>query len=110
MKEFDKPAAVPGIENLGEKSGTINLEVNKIYSIKITGAASFVLPTPEDKNIFNQIKIMAAITGTPSIDWGTSIFFNKTTPETGGGNYDIYFDYDNLLNNWVCGILPKGAA
>ena len=98
------------INNITRTSGEITLEVNKIYSMNLTGATTFALPNPINKNIFNQIKIMAQITGTPTINWGTTQFFNKAIPEIEAGNYDIYFDYDNLLNAWVCGAIVKGIA
>lgn len=91
-------------------SGTLTLAVNKVYSAAITGNTTFSLPTPGNKNVFNQIKVMLKVTGTPTINWGTTQFFNKATPEIEAGCYDVYFDYDNNLNAWVCGAMPKGAA
>lgn len=93
-----------------ETSGTIALQSTKIYQMEITDAVSFVLPDTVNGGYFNQIKVMAKITGTPTIDWGTAQFFNKAIPEIEGGNYDIYFDYDNLLGAWVCGAMAKGTA
>lgn len=98
------------INNITQTSGEIILEVNKIYSMNLTEATTFVLPNPINKNIFNQIKVMAKVTGTPTITWGTTNFFNKTTPEIEEGSYDFYFDYDNLLGAWVCGVMSKGVA
>lgn len=98
------------INNITQTSGEITLEVNKIYSMNLTGATTFALPNPINKNIFNQIKIMAKVTGTPTINWGTIYFSNKTTPEIEEGSYDVYFDYDNLLGGWVCIVMAKGVA
>lgn len=95
---------------ISETSGTITLQSTKIYQIEITDAVSFVLPDTVNSGYFNQIKVMAKITGTPTIDWGTTQFFNKAIPEIEGDNYDIYFDYDNLLGAWVCGAMVKGTA
>lgn len=95
---------------ISETSGTISLESTNIYQMEITGAVSFVLPSVVSTGFFNQIKVMAKITGTPTVGWGTTEFFNKATPEIEEGSYDIYFDYDNSLGAWVCGVLPKGAA
>lgn len=100
----------PPITALTATSGTIALAVNKIYTLSISGATTFSLPTPSNKNVFNQIKIMMKVTGTPTVNWGTSNFFNKETPEIVAGNYDCYFDYDNLMNAWVVGVMNKGAA
>ena len=44
-----------------------------------------------------------------TIDFGTSYYFNKIKPTLTRGFYDVYFDYDNLLNAWVCGAISKGA-
>lgn len=100
----------PAITALSATSGTLTLAVNKVYSAAITGNTTFSLPTPSNKNVFNQIKVMLKVTGTPTINWGTTQFFNKATPEIEAGCYDVYFDYDNNLNAWVCGAMPKGAA
>ena len=99
----------PKITAVSETSGTVMLAVNKIYTMSISGATTFTLPTSVDTTVFNQIKVMATVTGTPTITWGTTNFFNKTTPEIEDGNYDVYFDYDNLLGAWVAGVLSKGA-
>lgn len=100
----------PSITALTATSGTITLAVNKIYTLSVTGTTTFSLPTPSNKNVFNQIKVMMKVTVTPTINWGTTNFFNKETPEIVAGNYDCYFDYDNLMNAWVVGVMNKGAA
>lgn len=100
----------PPITALTATSGTITLAINKIYTLSVTGTTTFSLPTPSNKNVFNQIKVMLKVTGTPTINWGTTNFFNKETPEIKAGNYDCYFDYDNLINAWVVGTISKGKA
>jgi hypothetical protein len=77
--------------------------------MEIIDAVAFVLPEVNTA-VFNQIKVMAKITGTPTIDWGTAYFFNKAIPEIEEGSYDIYFDYDNLLGGWVCLVTAKGVG
>jgi hypothetical protein len=109
-EQIESIEAFSVINNITQTSGEITLEVNKIYSMNLTGATTFALPNPINKNIFNQIKIMAKVTGTPTINWGTTQFFNKIIPEIEEGSYDIYFDYDNLLNTWICGAIVKGVA
>lgn len=100
----------PPITALTATSGTITLSVNKIYTLSVTGATTFSLPTPSNKNVFNQIKVMLKVTGTPTINWGTTNFFNNETPTIKAGNYDVYFDYDNLMGAWVVGVMSKGKA
>lgn len=98
------------LTTLTETSGTVTLEVDKIYSMAINGATTFSLPTEVDTAYFNQIKVMTQITGTPAITWGTNYFVNKSTPELEEGCYDFYFDYDNHLVGWVVGVVSKGEV
>lgn len=105
IADYQQPMVV-----IAETSGTVTLQSTKIYQMQITDAVSFVLPSEVNTRYFNQIKVMAQITGTPVIDWGTIYFSNKTTPEIEEGSYDVYFDYDNLLGGWVCIVMAKGVA
>ena len=93
---------------ISQTSGSVSVSTNTIYQMSINGATTFALPSSVNTGVFNQIKVMAMITGTPTINWGTSRFFDKKTPIIEGGSYDIYFDYDNLLGAWVCGAMDKG--
>ena len=95
---------------ISEKGGTVNLKSTNIYTMEVNDAVTFILPTTVNKQYFNQIKMMIKVVGNPTVDWGTTYFFDKKTPDVGNGSYDIYFDYDNLLGAWVCGYVPKGAA
>lgn len=94
---------------IAETSGTVNLAVNNIYTMVISGDTTFTLPETVNTNLFNQIKVMAKIVGTPVITWGTEYFVNKSQPELEAGCYDLYFDYDNHLAGWVVGAISKGA-
>ena len=98
------------ITSISETSGTISLEPNKIYSMTINGKTTFTLPTVTDMSKFHQIKLMIKVDATTTINWGTTYFFNKETPDIDSGNsYDVYYDYDNLLRKWVCGVIVKGV-
>lgn len=97
------------LTTITETSGTVALDVNKIYTMSISGNTTFSLPETVNTSYFNQIKVMAKITGTPTIGWGTTYFVNKSAPELEEGVYDFYFDYDNHLAGWVVGAISKGA-
>ena len=97
------------INAISATSGSINLEVTRVYKMTVTDTTTFVLPTTPAADKHNQIKLMLKVTGTPTINWGTTNFFNKQTPEITEGYYDVYFDYDPNLAAWVCGVLAKGA-
>lgn len=94
---------------ISETSGTIALEVNKIYTMEISGVTIFSLPKTVNTAFFNQIKVMAKVNDNPVINFGTSFFMNKSAPELEAGCYDFYFDWDNHLAGWVVGAIVKGA-
>ncbi len=94
------------IEELGNASGTISPLSNKVYTANVTGNITFSLPTNIDKSIHNQIKFMLNITSTiPVINWGTTAFYQGAVPDIELGRYVCYFDFDNILNKWVCGAI-----
>lgn len=97
------------ILNISATSGTVTLTANRIHKMNISGATTFSLPAG-NASVFTQIKVMVNVTGTPSINWGTSRFFNKKVPSIAEGQYDFYFDYDPTANAWVAGAVPKGVA
>ena len=97
------------ILNISKTSGTVTLTANRIHKMNISGATTFSLPAG-NASVFTQIKVMVNVTGTPSINWGTSRFFNKKVPSIAEGQYDFYFDYDPTANAWVAGAVPKGVA
>lgn len=100
---------IPQIINITQTSGEIPIETNKIYSLTITGDTLFKLPQIVGSLIHNQIKVMVKVEEDVTIGFGTSYYFNKTKPTLTKGFYDVYFDFDNLLNAWVCGAISKGA-
>ena len=82
-----------------------------MYQISLTGNTQFSLTEPADKTIYNQIKVMLKTTGTPTVTWGTSIYYNKAAPDIStDGNYVIYYDWDTNANSWVCGALSEGTV
>ena len=97
------------ILDISKTSGTVTLTANRIHKMNISGATTFSLPAG-NTSVFTQIKVMVNVTGTPSINWGTSRFFNKKVPSIAAGQYDFYFDYDPTANAWVAGAVPKGVA
>lgn len=106
----DKLEELNSIYPITETRGTIALEADKMYTMTITGTTTFTLPTVTDMSKFHQIKLMIQVNATTTINWGTSYFFNKETPDIDSGNsYDVYYDYDNLLGQWVCGVIVKGV-
>lgn len=98
------------IISISATSGTVSLTANRIHKMTINGTTTFSLPSVSDTTVFNQIKVMAKVTGNHTIKWGTTQFFNKRVPTITSGNYDFYFDYDPNLNAWVLGALSKGAS
>lgn len=98
------------ITSLPSESGNISLQSNTVYKLNINGATTFAPQTPADTTIHNQIKVFLSVSGTPTINWGTSNYFNKTAIEIEEGNYVVYFDYDPNLSAWTVGAMTVGGA
>ena len=88
------------------KGNTVNLASGGIYSGAVNSDVTFILPAVTDKSLLNQILIQLNISGEPKINWGTTNYFSGE-PSTGAGNYNIIYEYDNLLNAWVVGQVEK---
>lgn len=85
---------------------TVNLASGGIYSGAVNSDVTFILPAVTDKSLLNQILIQLDISGDPKINWGTTNYFSGE-PSTSAGNYNIIYEYDNLLNAWVVGQVEK---
>ena len=88
------------------KGNTVNLASGGIYSGAVNSDVTFILPAVTDKSLLNQILIQLNISGEPKINWGTTNYF-RGEPSTSAGNYNIIYEYDNLLNAWVVGQVEK---
>ena len=88
------------------KGNTVNLASGGIYSGAVNSDVTFILPAVTDKSLLNQILIQLDISGDPKINWGTTNYFSGE-PSTSAGNYNIIYEYDNLLNAWVVGQVEK---
>ena len=97
------------IIDLGNISGTVNLTINKVYSGQVQGTTTFVLPIVEDRSRLSQIMLQINPTASHTINWGTPYFFNQQVPSITGGLYNVYYEFDKLLGDWVCGVMVKGT-
>ena len=91
-------------------SGTaITLTDNSINTLTPTGNTTFTLPTVTDTTIFHQILVQLDLSTLYTIDLGTTTYFNETAPDLSAtGNYNILYEYDNALSEWVVGAISKG--
>lgn len=85
---------------------TINLSSNKVYKITLNGNTTFVLPSISDNTIFNQILLQVYISGSITINFGTTKYFNEA-PDVEEGYCNIIYEYDSIQNAWVVGLLKK---
>ena len=99
-------SAQQDIEDLVASSGTIALDTNKVYKISLDGNTTFSLPVTLDNTVFNQILLQLQITGTITIDWGTTHYFIDEL-ELGAGVYDIVYEYNSLENVWYVGTISS---
>lgn len=84
------------------------LQIGREYSLNVTGGKTFVLPTPVSGKT-NTITADLYSSGNHTVNWGTTKFFNKTTPDLEAGNYSVIWDYSFKDTSWVCGVIPKGV-
>lgn len=102
-------SAQQAIEALVASSGTIALDTNKVYKISLDGNTTFSLPVTVDNTVFNQILLQLQITGTITIDWGTTHYFIDAL-ELEAGVYDIVYEYNSLENVWYVGRLGGASG
>lgn len=96
-----------GVQELPATSGTINLISGAIYKGVIDGATSFVLPTPTDNTLLNQILIQLEITSGGSItSWGTQKYLGDQ-PVAQEGQCNIIYEYDLISSEWFVGQVIK---
>lgn len=86
---------------------TLTLTADKKYKVTITNDTTFVLPTITDGK-FHQILVFTTVTGNPTINWGTTKFFNKQIPNVADRTCNVFFEYDGT--DWVMGAIAKGAV
>lgn len=101
------------INNIELTYGSIELTTNCVYKMTMTSSTTFTLPSSSEINVgvHNQIKIFVNVTASsPTINWGTDTFFNKTIPTILQGTYEFYFDFDPNLSKWIAGSITTGAA
>lgn len=93
-------------------SGTLSLSADRIYVLTPSDNVTFTLPTIEgtETSKFHQIMVQVAMPETVyTINLGTTHYFDLEAPDlTHTGNYNIYFEYDNINNTWVAGAVRKG--
>lgn len=98
------------VQTLEAESGKVTLEDGQVYRVSINTATAFVLPAVTDVSVHHQIKVFLSVSGTPVIDWGTTQFLGRETPDVEAGEYIIYFDYVPALSAWAVGAMAAGSA
>ncbi len=86
------------------------LKDNTAYNFHIDDYISFQLPEIDDGNVFHQILIQLNIRYSEcTVNFGTEYFFNSKAPTISKpGYYNIIYEYDSQIGEWVCGVITKG--
>lgn len=87
------------INAIESTSGTIALETNKVYKATLDGNTTFTLPSNVDNTIFNQIYLQLDVTGTPTVDFGTTNYMTIEPVITSGINL-ICYEYNSNEQAW----------
>ena len=95
-------------------SGNQSLTDNTGYSMSVTGATTFELPTPTDTSILHKIFIQLSMSPAQTITLAQSgvtlNYFDGIVPSMSvAGMYNIMYEYDNAAGRWVVGVLYKGT-
>jgi len=91
-------------------SSTVNLTINKIYTLTLSGNVTFSLPQPTP-GVLNQIEVQLYMPSVYTINLGTTIYFGGEVPDISEvGYYTIIYEYDNVHSVWVVGSLKKAGA
>lgn len=99
-----------GAVNTLATSGTITLSDNSINTITPSAAVTFSLPSG-DATTFHQILVQVNMSTVYTITLGTSNYFNKKAPDMSSvGKYNLLYEYDSALSDWVVGCISKGTA
>ena len=89
-------------------SGIVALGDNSVNYISPSDAVTFTLPTVVGTTTFHQILIQVNMSTVYTIDLGTSNYFGGSTPSMSSiGYYDIIYEYDAAIGDWVVGVLSK---
>lgn len=91
-------------------SGTVALTDNSMNKLNQTGTVTFSLPIITDLTAFHQILVQITTSGYAiNLGLGTNPrFFNNVEPDlSSAGVYNLYYEYDNINQEWVCGSLTK---
>ena len=87
---------------------SITLVDNSINTLTPTGNTTFTLPTITDTTIFHQILVQLDLSTVYTIDLGTTTYFGGTAPDLSAtGNYNLIYEYDNAMAEWVVGAVNK---
>lgn len=99
------------ITPLPASSGTIVLAVNTIYSGALTGATTFVFPTPTP-TLQNQIMLYLTVSAGVNINWPAGcIHVWSTLPSLSPGYYyRVVLEYDPNAAAWAIGIIESSVV
>lgn len=107
VKENLLDVYTPTVSTL-ESFGTIYLNSFGVYLCEPTGNITFSLPTITDNTKFYQILVEMNFTTLYTVNVGTTHYFNENEPEFSANTaYTLIYEYDNLRQVWVCGLLSK---
>jgi hypothetical protein len=91
--------------------GTITLAVNTIYSGALTGATTFVFPTPTP-TLQNQIMIHMTVNESATVTWPANCLYVASVAPTirEGKFYRVVIEYDPLASKWMVGAIESGEV
>lgn len=91
--------------------GTIEPQDNAINYVEMSGTCSVQTPTVSSSSAIHQFIIQVKKTNASWVfNLGTTKYFGGVAPTvSAAGYYNIYYEYDFNINDWVVGAIYKGA-
>lgn len=97
------------IKNLVPSTTNVSLECDTAYYLNLlTNNLNFILPIPENTNIFHEILVQLKMSTALTINLGTTYFLNDDIPDMSEpGDYDLIYEFHPYYNQWFCGVIKK---
>lgn len=111
QEELNKKQPFIPVERLTTTVGSVTPRDNAINYVEMTGTLSINTPTVSSESVIHQFVVQLKKNDASwVVNLGTTKYFGGTMPTiTAVGLYNIYYEYDYNLKDWVVGAIYKGA-
>lgn len=111
LEELNKKQPIIAVNKITTTIGQISPMDNAINHVEMTGGITINTPSVSSESVIHQFVLQVKKT---EISWvvnlGTTKYFGGVAPIiSAAGLYNIYYEYDYNIKDWVVGAIYKGA-